>query len=143
MPKEISFLVFDLGGKLFAFELSNVREVVRVKEVTKVPRAPDYIKGVFNLRGQIVPLIDLSKVINAGSSKCREAIILSYDDELVGIAVESVRGVLRVTKDDITSPPSDASEFIEGLVKWGDRLVSILSSEKVLSRISGEEVSNY
>ncbi len=139
MPKELSFLVFDVSGKLFAFDLSNVREVVRVKEVTKVPKAPPFIKGVFNLRGQIVPLIDLSKVINTNEGKCREAIILSYDDELVGIAVESVKGVVRITRDDVMSPPSDASEFIEGLIKWGDRLVSILNSEKILAKVCSEE----
>jgi len=136
MGAEIHILVFDIDDVLFAFNLNYVREVVRIKEYTRVPNAPEHILGVFNLRGQIVPLIHLSSILNIPSTRYNEAIILSYDDELVGIAVSSVKGVLRVLKTDIRQPPTKSKEFISGVVKWNERLISILNIEKILNKIS-------
>ena len=140
MRVEMHILVFDINGRLFAFDLNYVREVVKIKEYTRVPNAPEHILGVFNLRGQIVPLIRLSNILNIPDTEYSEAVILVYDDELVGIAVSSVKGVLRISKTDIRQPPTKSSEFISGIVKWNERLISILDAGKILDKISGNEI---
>ncbi len=140
MGKELQILVFTLGKQYWGLNILDVREVVKIKSYTPVPGAPQYILGVFNLRGQIVPLIDISMFLNiANSNGLREAVIINHDNELIGIAVEDVVGVARVAEDRILPPPNEVGDHVRGVIETPGRVVSVIDLKRILEKISTQQ----
>jgi len=136
---ELRILVFEMLGQRWGIDVGYVKEVVRLRQFTKVPNAPGSIVGVFNLRGQIVPLIDLGVVLGLGSSERNYVVVIEADEELLGVVIGGVQGVVTVPKDSIEPPPPDTSDKIRGVARVQDSLVSILDVEKIVSALrSGE-----
>jgi Chemotaxis signal transduction protein len=133
-------LTFSLDNVLYGVNVSQVREVKNFEGVTPVPYAPVYVRGVTNLRGEVVPVIDLRKRFELDSNKAETSniMIIVQDKHPVGIMVDSVMEVLTLPKSDIeTNPDSlivDKSEAVLGIAKHDKDLIIILDLVKVISR---------
>ena len=130
-------LAFGLGGDLYALPVERVREIVRLRPITPVPRVPREILGVISLRGEIVQVMDLSLRLGAGASEPtrRSRIIVLHGDEgeVASLLVDTVSEVLRVSDEAFRPNSSGESEFVAELCERDGAFVSMLSLEKVLS----------
>ena len=142
------YLTFLLGGEMFAVGILNVKEIIEYGHLTEIPMMPSFIRGVINLRGSVVPVIDLSarfggKVTELSRRTC--IVIVEVSDELgdqvsrhdIGIMVDAVSEVLDIPGSEIEPPPSFGAkiraDFIFGMGKVGGKFVIILNIDKVLS----------
>lgn len=132
-------VVFELAGESYGVPIQRVREIIRVPAITKVPRTPEFIEGVINLRGGVIPVIDLSKRFGLqGERKTddRRIIVVEMRDWTLGMIVDGVSEVLRVDPA-MVEPPSPyivtiATKYLAGVAKVGDRLVILLDLNNVL-----------
>lgn len=138
------YLTFTLGGEMFAVAILNVKEIIEFGSITEIPMMPDFIRGVINLRGAVVPVIDLScrfggKTTEVARRTCI-VIIELRDGEVrqdIGIMVDAVSEVLEIAKSEIEPPPAFGArirtDFIAGMGKVNGKFVIILNVTKVLS----------
>ena len=119
--------------------ISAVREIVRIPQITAVPNAPDYIEGVINLRGQIIPVVDLRKRFRAGLTeynKRNRIVVVELEDRSIGLIVSSASEVLRIPPSEIEDPHDVFREgeldYITGVGKLNGRLVILLDLKKIL-----------
>jgi purine-binding chemotaxis protein CheW len=144
---------FRLKDEGFAFDIMKVVEIIRLKEITEVPTAPDFIEGVINLRGKIIPIIDLRKRFNVEiidrDRKYRIIIVELLKNQLVGVIVDEVEKVTQVKEDQVLPAPSTVTEagggYIESIVKIEDRIIVMLDIDKIFSeseRIELKEIIN-
>ena len=138
------YLTFQLGGEMFAVGILNIKEIIEYGTVTEIPMVPPFIRGVINLRGAVVPVIDLASRFGGKRSEisrrtCIVIIELSENDERqdVGVVVDAVSEVLEIPASEIEPPPSFGAriraDFIRGMGKVNGRFVIILEVAKVLS----------
>ncbi|MBU2513302.1 chemotaxis protein CheW [bacterium] len=138
------YLTFKLSEEIFALDIAKVREVLEFSKVTKVPQTPDMMIGVINLRGSVVPVINLRLKFGMGESErtvntCIIIIEVSIEDEvtMIGALVDSVNEVMDMDAEDIEPPPKIGTqlktEFIKGMGKQEERFVIILDIEKIFS----------
>ena len=138
------YLVFKAGDEQFAVAISSIKEIIEYREVSSVPMMADYLRGVINLRGRVVPVIDLLVRFGRNSTEvsrrtCIVIMEVEYNDEKqdLGIVVDAVTAVLDIADSDIEPPPSFGaklrSDFISGMGKIGEQFVIILNIAHVLS----------
>ena len=138
------YLSFTLDGEAFATEISQVREVLEFKGVTKVPRTPDYMRGVINLRGSVVPVVDLRLQFGMDPTEptvdtCVVIVEVSIDGESVvlGALADSVQEVLEMKPDQLAPPARLGNrirtDFIRAMGRHGDQFVIILDMDRVFS----------
>lgn len=138
------YLTFALGGEMFAVAILNVKEIIEFGSVTEIPMMPGFIRGVINLRGAVVPVIDLScrfggKSTQVARRTCIVIIELEQDDQKhdIGVMVDAVSEVLEIARGEIEPPPSFGAkirtDFIAGMGKVDGKFVIILDVAKVLS----------
>lgn len=138
------YLTFMLGGETFAVGILGIKEIIEYGQLTTVPRLPEFIRGVINLRGAVVPVIDLGarfgkQVTSVTRRTCIVIIEVSEGGEKhdVGMMVDAVNEVLEIPANQIEPPPSFGAairaDFIEGMGKVNERFVIILNIDKVLS----------
>ncbi len=141
--QELQLVGFKLSDEQFGVEILCVREIIRVVSITRVPRAPGFVEGIINLRGEVIPVIDLRKRLNLESRKFDNStrlIVVELNDQQIGFIVDSVSQVLRVPADAIEEPPEMVtgidSEFILGVTRIddGERLLMILDLKRILSQ---------
>jgi purine-binding chemotaxis protein CheW len=129
-------LTFTLDGDPYAVPVEWVREIVRLRVITPMPRVPPEIRGVISLRGQIVQVLDLCRRIGIQSrepTRATRIIVLHGDHGAVsGLLVDSVREVLRVNEHVIQPPPPGQSDFVEALCRHDGGFISLLNLERVL-----------
>ena len=138
------YLTFALSGEMFAVGILNVKEIIEYGSLTEIPMMPSFIRGVINLRGSVVPVIDLAarfggKSAEAGKRTC--IVIVEVSDEEtrhdIGIMVDAVSEVLDIPASEIEPPPSFGAkiraDFIFGMGKVAGEFVIILNIDKVLS----------
>jgi purine-binding chemotaxis protein CheW len=138
------YLTFKLGDEIFALDIGKVREVLDFTTLTRVPRTPEFMRGVINLRGSVVPVVDLR--LKFGMSKtektvntCIVIVEVSLDSEttILGALADSVQEVLDLGPDHIEPAPKIGTrlntEFIKGMGKRGDEFIIILDIDKVFS----------
>jgi purine-binding chemotaxis protein CheW len=136
--QEIEMLSFQLSGEEYAVIVADVREVLKIRELTRVPNAPDYILGVTSLRGTILPVIDLCTRLGLKPAERNEKariIVISTDDEDVGLIVDRVNSVIRVPPQAIKPAPEhveQGSDFLRGIVRQGDKLYIVLDLHKAV-----------
>lgn len=140
MAKKIQLVVFRLGKELYGVNISSVQEIVRVPGVTQVPDAPAFLEGVINLRGRIVPVIDLRKRLGlaaAEKDKASRVLVTEKEGKVVGLLVDAASEVLRITSEEVEAPPEMISaigvEYITGVAKVEERLIILLDLKKILS----------
>lgn len=130
------FLTFQLGGDPYAVPVERVREIVRMRPVTPIPRVPAALRGVISLRGEIVEVVDLRLQLGlapAEPTRASRIIVLHGDDgRMSGLLVDAVTDVLRVTEDAIRSDGQGESGRVGALCIRGDRFISVLDFERVL-----------
>lgn len=133
-------VVFSVTDETYGVDIHQVREIIRVPDVTRVPRTPEFVEGVVNLRGSVIPVLDLRKRFGfepKNSDNDQRIVVLEMDDQTVGMIVDSVSEVLRINISAIDSPSpyvvSVDSQYIEGIAKVGDSLVILLDVNRVLS----------
>jgi len=148
---EEQLVSFKLGKETFAVKVSQVREIGKVQDITKVPRMPSFIEGVLNLRGQITTVIDLKKRFNIcleggmGTTSASRIIIAEIGDTQIGIIVDAVEDVMRVPRQSISPPPATLtagaeSNYLTGICKLPDRLVMLLDLNKIMSSSEMEQI---
>ena len=142
---EQQLVVFDLAHEAYGVDIGTVREIIRMQDVTSVPRRPDYVSGVINLRGRITPVVDLRKRFNLPETEIsRESriVVVDIDGQDIGMIVDAVTEVLRISSDQI-EPPSNmiaagGSDYIVGIAKLESQLVLLLDLERVLTSAQTE-----
>ena len=141
MDKELQVVGFRIGRETFAVPISMVREIVRVPAITSVPNAPDYIEGVINLRGRIIPVVDLRKrfhEIVGEPNKKNRIVVVELENRLIGLMVNSASEVLRIPPSEIEAPQDVFQEgelnYITGVGKLRGRLIILLDLNKILQR---------
>ncbi len=134
------YVTFTLNDELYAFDALQVQEIIELTTVTKVPHLPGYLKGVINLRGTIIPVVDLKQKFGmaVGEYKKHTCIIVTeFSRGVMGLIVDSVSDILNIQSQEISSTPdfgtSINTEFIAGMSKCGDSLVLILDVDRVLT----------
>ncbi len=132
-------ITFRLDDEEYGIETKKIRHIEEMMPYTRVPGAPDYIKGVINLRGEIVPLMSIRKRFGMEEKETDEntrIIILSSDNVTAGIIVDEVIGTLQIAEDDIESlfahDSDTAAEFVSGAGKVNNRVITILNAERFL-----------
>jgi len=141
MDKELQVVGFRIGRETFGVPISLVREIVRVPSITSVPNAPDYIEGVINLRGRIIPVVDLRKrfhEIVGEPNKKNRIVVVELENRLIGLMVNSASEVLRIPPSEIEAPQDVFQEgelnYITGVGKLRGRLIILLDLNKILQR---------
>lgn len=132
---------FKLAGEEFAFAITQIVEIIKMKDITEIPTAPAFIEGVINLRGKIIPIIDLRKrfgINTAGRGAATRIVIVEYaKNQLTGIIVDEVSKVMNVKEDDMLPPPpmisSVGGKYIDSIVKQADRIIVLLDIIKIFS----------
>jgi len=142
--KSGKYLTFMLGDEEYGLEILRVREIIGLMSITEVPRTPPYVRGVINLRGKIIPVVDLRvkfgmETIDVTEETCIIVVDIILNEEQIemGILVDKVSEVLDILSDDIEDAPtfgtSFDSEFIQGMAKVKDSVKILLNIGKVLS----------
>jgi purine-binding chemotaxis protein CheW len=141
MGKEIQLVGFRIGRETFGIPIGLVREIVRMMDITAVPEAPDYVEGVINLRGRIIPVIDLRKRFREpgiAADKRNRILVAELEGRLVGLIVDAASEVLKLARSDIEPPPELLQEndlsYVTGLGKRNGKLIILVDVEKILSR---------
>ncbi len=136
----VQFVTFSLGTEEFSIDILKVQEIIRPMDITRVPGAPAFIKGVINLRGKVIPVMDLRKRLGMPpkeETRDTRIVVVDAGGKTVGLKVDSVSEVLRLSTDRIEPPPAfenvQDTDCIYGVGKLEDRLIILLDVEKVLS----------
>jgi len=143
------YLTFQLGNEIFAVDVSNVREILEFTTVTKVPQTPEFMRGVINLRGSVVPVLDMRlkfgmTITERTVNTCIIVVEVSFDGDtmVIGALVDSVQEVFELEPDQIEPAPKIGTqlktEFIKGMGKRDEQFIIILDADKVFS---SEELS--
>ncbi|EPR42331.1 CheW protein [Desulfovibrio sp. X2] len=137
----LQLVTFSIGDEEFGVDILKVQEIIRTMEITKVPKAPEFVEGVINLRGKVIPIIDLRKrfgMETRAHDKNTRIIVIEINNMIVGFVVDSVSEVLRISADTVEPPPPVVagveSEYIKGVGKLADRLLIMLDLDRLLSR---------
>lgn len=136
----IQLVTFKIGEEEFGVDILKVQEIIRMMPITKVPNAPNFVEGVINLRGSVIPIIDMRKRFgmsaNAHDAQTRIT-VMDLQGQVVGFVVDAVREVLRIKESTIEPPPAVVSgigsEYLKGVGKLDDRLLILLDLDKLLS----------
>ncbi|MBI4562945.1 MAG: purine-binding chemotaxis protein CheW [Candidatus Rokubacteria bacterium] len=133
------FLTFTLGQEEYGVEILKVQEIKGYSAVTPIPNTPSYIRGVMNLRGTVIPVVDLRGKLAMAEAEYNQftvIIVVKVGTRVMGVVVDAVSDVLNIPKTDILATPDFGAEvdirFISGMAKAGERLVVLLDIEKVL-----------
>jgi len=139
----VQVVSFHLGTEEYGVDISQVQEIIRMVEITHVPRAPHFMEGVINLRGQLIPIIDLRtrfSMQRAEHTKSTRIVVTEIGSKRVGIVVDSVSEVINIPLESVEPAPDMiagvGTEYIQGVGKVGERLIILLDLTMV---ISGEE----
>jgi purine-binding chemotaxis protein CheW len=134
----IQLVTFTIGDEEFGVDILKVREINRMMDITRVPKSPPFVEGVINLRGKVIPVINLRKrfaMETRESDKETRIIVVEVDTKTIGFIVDSVSEVLRIPADTVEPPPPFVAdvdaEYISGVGKLEDRLLILLDLEKL------------
>ncbi|HEX8392461.1 MAG TPA: chemotaxis protein CheW [Longimicrobium sp.] len=137
---QVQLVTFQVGGEEFGLDVFSVHEILRYQAVTPVPRAPAFVEGVLDVRGAVVPVVDLRRRFEvAGVAYTDETriVLVDFAGERLGLVVDSVTEVLRAPETAVSAPPAYirglAAEFMRGIVRHDGRLIILMDLERILS----------
>jgi len=138
----LHLVTFRLLGEEFALPITDVREIIRMVEVTPVPQAPTLVEGVINLRGQIIPVVDMRKRFGIEPKETDHEscmIVIEMRGILVGIIVDDIPNIGRIPSDSVSPPPAMVAgaigaEYIKGISHHEDRMIILIDMRKVFSQ---------
>jgi purine-binding chemotaxis protein CheW len=141
MEKDLQVVGFRIGNETYGVRIGAVREIVRVPEITAVPSAPDTVEGVINLRGKIIPVMDLRKRFGQAEvrpDKKNRILVVELENKLVGLIVNAASEVLKIPPSEIEAPGTmfaeGESSYVTGVGKLKGRLIILLDVGKLLQR---------
>jgi purine-binding chemotaxis protein CheW len=142
------FLIFTLGKEFYGIEISNVTEIIGIQPITEVPELPEYIRGIMNLRGKIIPVMDVrmrfkKPFIEYNDRTC--VVVIDINDISIGLIVDSVSEVTVIPNSDIVEPPeinNISNKFIKGIGKIGNEVKLLLDCNQILDEDDNENLSN-
>lgn len=133
------YVIFNLDNEYYGITIESVVAIEKMENITRIPNSPNHIKGLINLRGDVITLISLREKINKEDKDIdldSRIIVVSDDDVTLGLVVDSSSEVIEIDSDNIDSPPStsenQSSNYISGVARVGDRLVILLDLSKIL-----------
>ncbi len=136
----LQLVSFKIGEEEFGVDILFVREINRMVEITRVPKSPEYVEGVINLRGKVIPIVSLRKRMGMPEKeldKDTRIVVVELEDQLIGFVVDAVSEVLRISRNITEPPPETASgvdaEYITGIAKMDERLLILLNLNRLLS----------
>jgi purine-binding chemotaxis protein CheW len=136
---EIQLVAFKLGREEYGISILQVQEIKRMTDITRVPYTPDYIRGVMNLRGSVLPVLDLKKRLGLESNEITDdtrIVIVKVDDLSVGLIVDAVSEVMTIAQENIensqTVVTSVAANYLDGVGKLENRLLILLNLEAII-----------
>ncbi|KML06462.1 chemotaxis protein CheW [Rossellomorea marisflavi] len=142
MTEQTKLIVFQLHDKEYALEVENVRSIEKLEHITRVPKTPEYVKGVINLRGVVTPIVDLRVrfgLLSVQDTEHTRVIMVILEDKEVGLIVDAANDVLDVRTEDIEDSPDVAgvqeADYVAGVVKLDKRLLILLHLDKVLQAL--------
>lgn len=149
IKNEIKLVVFRLGEEEFGAPINQVHEILRLVEITRVPRAPRFIEGVVNLRGRIIPVLDLRRrfdlPVDASPKNKQRIMEVEVEGQVLGMIVDEVNEVVRVPIDGIEPAPAMvadiAGEYLSGVGKLPGRILIMLNFDKILSEQETQQVT--
>lgn len=151
MQTEKQLVVFDLASAAYGVDIGAVREIIRMQNITSVPRTPSFVEGVINLRGKVIPVVDIRKKFDlpiAEENEENRIVVVDIGGQDIGVIVDAVTEVLRIAADSVEAPSTFIktadSDYLMGIAKIDDRLITLLDLERVLSdeeRIELQETS--
>jgi purine-binding chemotaxis protein CheW len=127
---EEQLVLFSLGNEEYAVSITQVKEIIQYKGATKIPSTPEYMEGVINLRGKVIPVIDLALRLDLAAAKAsdKRALIIETAEREIGLVVDEVSEVVRIQDSAIEpAPPGTGNGYIRGIGKEGDRLLILLN----------------
>lgn len=152
ITESVQYLTFKLAEEIFALDVAKVREILELTTITKVPKTPEFMRGVINLRGSVVPVVDMR--LKFGMSMTEETVntciivvevSLNGDSIVLGALADSVQEVVEMEPDSIEPAPHIGSKldtnFIKGMGKIDDHFVMILDIDKIFSSVELEELT--
>lgn len=128
-------VVFKLSDEQFAVETAKVASINDMMEITRVPKAKEHIKGLINLRGNVISLLDINLILDVAKSDAEQSniIILEMQEEMVGISVDQVDEVLDVEEDIIEKVDTAKGAYIKGVINFKDRIVTLIDIDKLIA----------
>lgn len=134
------YVSFVLGKERYAINIMDVEEIIRLTEITAVPKAPDFVEGIINLRERVIPVVDLKKRINLGEATYDEntrIIVVVLNGKRIGLIIDAVDEIVRIESDVIDAAPAVTvsldSSYIEGVARTDKGMIIILKANKVFS----------
>lgn len=132
------YLVFKVGNEDFGIEIRNVIEIVGIQKINEVPDLPGYMKGVINLRGRVIPVMDIRSRFHMSDREYDERtciIVVQFDEETSGLIIDQVREVTEIADDQIEPPPvrtGGAGQYVKGIGKVNDEVKILLDIQRLL-----------
>lgn len=142
------YLTFAIGEEFYGLEIRCVTEIIKVQPITTVPEVPDYIIGIINLRGQIIPVMDIRVRFNMATKVYTDRtciVVIDIDDMPIGLIVDSVSEVLSIADDDIVAPPEftrERNRYVEGIGKVGGDVKLLLNAKRLIREDDKKKVMN-
>ncbi len=142
------FLTFALDSETYGIEIRNVMEIIGIQAITEIPELPDYIKGIINLRGKIIPVMDVRLRFKKEPKEYNDrtcVIVININEMSIGLIVDSVSEVLTIPEQDITVPPNLnnlKTRYIKNIGKVGSDVKLLLDCEKLLTEDELNEIGN-
>lgn len=137
--REMKYVIFRLNDEYYGIPINNVLSIERVGKATRMPNSPNYINGVINLRGEVIPIVSLTSKLGMKASdvgKNSRVIVVTENEIVVGLIVDSSSEVLEIDKENIDKPPTVEDnqyiEYISGIGKVSGRLIILLNLSKIL-----------
>ncbi|SFF95269.1 purine-binding chemotaxis protein CheW [Desulfotomaculum arcticum] len=146
--KDLQVVVFSLDNQLFGLDITLVSEIIRLEKITPIPNAPDYVEGIINIRGNVIPVISLHSLFNINTEGWNEnsrVIIAETGDLKFGIIVESVYEVRKISQEAVRPAPAAViagQEYIQGIILDGDDLIVLIELDKLVSGQDLQEVKS-
>lgn len=145
----VQVVSFRLGGEEYGVDIAQVQEIIRMVEITHVPRAPHFMEGVINLRGQLIPIIDLRTrfgMPRIQATKSTRIVVTEIGSKRVGIVVDAVSEVLNIPIENVEDAPEMiagvGTEYIQGVGKMNERLIIMLDLTMVMSSEEKQELAS-
>jgi purine-binding chemotaxis protein CheW len=138
-----------VGDEQFCIDILKVQEIIRMVDITKIPNAPEYVEGIINLRGKVIPILDFRKrcklnVGTEGEKQHKRIVVVAIGEKTVGLVVDKVSQVLKLEQVNISPTPDVVkgfnSDFINGVGKDGDKLLILLDLEKLITQDELEDI---
>lgn len=135
----IQLATFIVGGEEYALDIMRIKEIIHPQKITPVPKVPLFIEGVIELRGAIIPIVDLRKRFDlpmTAATRSSKYIIVGIEGKIVGLVVDAVGEVLRIGKGEVRATPmleGEAAQYFQGVVHHAGRIIFVLDIDRVLS----------